>query len=133
MHITQHSDYALRVLILLTMRGEKLTIAQVAAHFRISQEHLRKVVHRLATLGYIVTTRGKQGGFALAKPAKEINVGRVIRDFEPHFDIVECLARQSHDCALLPACGLQGVLRKATDNFLATLDRYTLADIVPRS
>lgn len=131
MHITQHTDYALRVLILLAVRNEKLTIAHVAQHFGISQDHLRKVVHRLGLLGYVATVRGKQGGLALAMSPAQINVGQVLRDFEPHFNMVECFDARTNHCALFPACGLQGALRKATDNFLATLDGYTLADLLP--
>jgi Rrf2 family nitric oxide-sensitive transcriptional repressor len=132
MHITQHSDYALRVLILLAVRQEKTTIAQVAEYFGISLDHLRKVVHRLATLGYVSTTRGKQGGLALARPTTAINVGQVLRDFEPHFHMVECFNAQTNRCALFPACGLQGALQAATHSFLETLDGYTLADIIPQ-
>lgn len=131
MHITQHTDYALRVLILLAVRDERLTIAQIAEHFDISQDHLRKVVHRLGMLGYVATVRGKQGGLALAMTPADINVGRVLRDFEPHFNMVECFNAQTNHCALFPECGLQGALRKATASFLTTLDGYTLADIVP--
>lgn len=131
MHITRHSDYALRVLILLALRKEKVTIAQIAEHFGISQDHLRKVVHRLGTLGYVSTARGNQGGLTLALDPTQINVGRVLRDFEPHFDMVECFNARTNRCALFPECGLQDVLREATTNYLATLDRYTLADLVP--
>ncbi|MGE0080087.1 MAG: Rrf2 family transcriptional regulator [Thiohalomonadaceae bacterium] len=130
MHITQHTDYALRVLILLALRKEKVTIAQIAEHFAISQDHLRKVVHRLGMLGYVKTARGKQGGLTLAMAPAQVNVGQVLRDFEPHFDMVECFNARTNHCALFPECGLQGALREATARFLATLDGYTLADLL---
>lgn len=131
MRLTTFSDYSFRVLIYLgSAPGGLATIADIAAAYRISPNHLMKVVHYLAQAGYIETVRGKGGGMRLARPAESINVGRVLRDTEEGFDVVECLQPGRADCRIAPACVLKGALSEARDAFLAVLDRHTLADLL---
>ncbi len=70
MRLTLYTDYSLRVLIYLAQNPDKLvTISELADFYRISRNHLVKVVHELGLSGYIHTTRGKHGGIRLARPA----------------------------------------------------------------
>ncbi|MDA8384466.1 MAG: Rrf2 family transcriptional regulator [Betaproteobacteria bacterium] len=130
MQLTRFTDYSLRVLIYLAAHPARLaTIPEVAAAHRISQNHLMKVVHQLGLQGFIATQRGKGGGMRLARPPEEIRLGDVVRAMEENMALAECFDLGTQGCALLPGCGLKGVLLEARANFLATLDRYTLADI----
>ena len=131
MRLTTFSDYAFRVLIYLGSAPQSLaTIADIAKAYGVSENHLMKVVHQLARLGYVETVRGKGGGMRLARPASEINVGEVLRATEDGFAIVECMGEGGGDCRIARACALKGALGEAVEAFLATLDRYTLADLV---
>lgn len=131
MRLTTFSDYAFRVLIYVGSAPDGLaTIADIAAAYRISPDHLRKVVHLLGREGYVETLRGKGGGMRLAKPPQAINVGAVLRATEEGFDLVECLQSATPACRIAPACVLKGALAEARDAFLAVLDRYTLADLL---
>lgn len=133
MQLTLHTDYSLRVLIYLAERGDELaTISEVAEFYDISRNHLVKVVHHLAGEGFILTTRGKNGGMRLARAPEEISVGHVVRRMEPNFDIVECFNSESRACTVAPLCALKGVLYQAGEAFLGLLDRYTLADAIVR-
>ena len=49
---------------------------------------------------------------------------------EDSFDIVECFSAKNQDCPLLPACTLKSILVDARRNFMATLDRRTLQDVL---
>lgn len=131
MQLTLHTDYALRVLIYLAQKGEKLaTITEVADFYRISRNHLVKVVHHLAQENFIHTTRGKHGGIRLARDANLISIGQVVRRMEPNFDIVECFSNSNQPCTVTPICTLKEVLHRASSEFLALLDQYTVADAV---
>ncbi len=126
MKLTRYTDYALRVLMHLAARPERLSsIAEIARAYGISHNHLMKVVHDLRKEGYVAAVRGRSGGFRLGRPAAEINVGAVVRHTEEGFDLVEC-----GSCLIAPACGLTGVLNEALRAFMATLDGYSLADLV---
>ncbi len=131
MQLTQFTDYSLRSLMYLGAHPARLCrIAQIAAAYGISANHLMKVVNRLSSCGYVETIRGKGGGLRLARAPRLINLGAVVRDMEERFDIVECFNVQHQSCPLLPACTLRSVLNDAYRNFMSTLDRYTLEDVI---
>jgi len=131
MQLTHYTDYSLRVLVYLTLKkNNPVTISEIADYYKISRNHLVKIVNNLANLGYITTTRGKGGGMHLALPADKINVGEVVRNVEPHFNIVECFSEDHTDCRIEPICKLKQVLQSAADTFLSELDQYTLQDVI---
>lgn len=131
MRLTLMADYALRVLMYAAQRPERLcTIAEIAQAHEISETHLMKVTHRLALQGWIETVRGKGGGMRLAHDPRDINLGEVVRGIEPDFDLVECFASDGR-CTLTGRCRLAGLLGGALGAFMAHLDGFTLADLLP--
>lgn len=131
MQLTAYTDYSLRVLMYLAVHEDGLsTIAEMASVYGISKNHLMKIVHQLGQEGFIETVRGRGGGLRLGQPPKRVKLGDVVRQMEPHFNIVECLDPATNHCPITPACGLSRVLVEAREAFLAVLDRYTLADII---
>jgi Rrf2 family nitric oxide-sensitive transcriptional repressor len=130
MHLKQYTDYSLRVLIYLGIHPERLvTIAEIAEAFGISKNHLMKVVNDLVTKGYIQSVKGKFGGLRLNLDPSAIQIGAVVRQMEGDFELVECHGT-SNTCRILPACKLKQVLFEATQQFLAALDPYSLADVI---
>lgn len=129
MHLTNFSDYALRVLIYLSLRNEKSSIAEVSKILNLSENHLMKVVHRLAKLGYIQSLRGKNGGIQMALAPRKINLGKIIVELEPNFNIAECFDEEKGLCILSPECRLKGYFNEAKKAFLKTLGKYSLADL----
>lgn len=128
MQLTRHTDYGLRTLVYLALRpDERITAAEIADAFEVSQNHLQKVVQHLAGFGVVHTQRGKNGGITLAESPDSIRVGAVVRALEEGLDIVNCTRPW---CPVLPACRLKGVLSNARDAFLAVLDDCTLADLL---
>lgn len=129
MRLTRYTDYAMRVLLHLAARGDDglPSIGEIAALYKISQNHLMKVVQDLGKAGFVRTVRGRGGGVALARPAGQIVVGQVVRQTEEGFQLVDC-----GGCVIAPACTLPRVLNEATAAFIAVLDKYTLEDLLDR-
>lgn len=131
MHLTVYTDYALRLLMYLAVKEDGLaTIAEVAASYRISRNHLMKVAHQLGLAGYVETVRGRRGGLRLAKPAGEIGLGDVVRSTEQDIALVPCFDPAAPTCAIAPCCGLRGALDEARAAFFGVLDEYSLGDLV---
>ncbi len=130
MQLTQFTDYSFRVLMFLAVKDDAATIGEIVESYNVSRNHLTKVVHNLARMGYIKSARGKGGGIRLARKPEEINIGRLVLATEPNFDLVECFKAETAGCPLTPACMLRRVLGEAQRSFIETLDRYTLADLV---
>ena len=125
MKLSRYTDYALRVLMHIAVRGDRASsIPEIARAYLISEDHLRKVVHSLGREGFIATQRGRGGGLRLARPPGEINLGAVVRHTEDSFRLVPC-----PECLISPVCRLPGVLNEAVQAFLGVLDKYTLADL----
>ncbi|WP_425408581.1 RrF2 family transcriptional regulator [Hyphococcus sp.] len=134
MRLNLQTDYALRMLMHLAVNTDRLcTIADIAARYAISKNHLMKVAHALGKEGYIETIRGRTGGLSLALPADEINIGEVVRKMEADFALVECFQGGAGECVITPACRLKNVLSEAVCAFFSVLDNYTLDDLVRRN
>lgn len=133
MKLSSFTDYALRVLIFLaTDATRRATIAEIAQAFQISENHLIKVVHLLGQKGWVSTVRGKGGGLSLARPAKDVVVGQVVRDTEGAALPAECFNSDGGRCCIAPVCQLRDVLGEAVDAFYQVLDAYTVADLVQK-
>lgn len=125
MRLTLHTDYALRIMILLAQHPDRLwSISEISRSYGISHNHLMKVAHALVKAELVASVRGRKGGLRLARPPEGISVGSVVRQMEDGFDLVDCSA-----CVVGHGCGLRGLLGKATGAFLAVLDSCSLSDL----
>lgn len=132
MRLTVLTDYSLRVLMYAGTQPDRLvTIQEIATAYRISENHLMKVVHGLALIGFIETVRGRGGGFKLRRPAETITVGEVIRAVEDDFALVECMG-SGDTCRITDVCRLKRVLKQALHAYFEVLDAWTLADLVAK-
>lgn len=133
MQLSLHTDYGLRVLMLLGASGEQMTIDEIARRYGISRNHLAKVVQALQAEGLVETLRGRGGGLRLARDPQTIVIGEVVRRLERFDGFVSCMGPgmgSGADCAIIGACRLKPALAGALDAFLAHLDRFTLADML---
>jgi Rrf2 family nitric oxide-sensitive transcriptional repressor len=128
MHLSNYTDYAYRILIYVSVNRKRCTLNEISTQFNVSLEHLRKVVHALGKSGYIATFKGKNGGFELNRPANEINVGDVFKDFElAKNHIIDCDKKM---CILNHGCKLKKVLFDSQQAFITELSKYTIQDLI---
>ena len=124
MQLTQHTDFGLRLLIVLARNGDApVPLSSFAAQQGLSYNHVAKVAQALVHAGFIISQRGRSGGVSLARPAERISVGEVVRSLEPNLRLANC-----GNCALRFDCGTSGILAKALAAFFAILDETTLAE-----
>lgn len=128
MHLTKFTDNSLRVLIYVSANDDrKVNISEIAQMCAIPRNHLTKVIHTMALKGLITTSRGKGGGVSMAHPPDQLKVGAVIREMEGLGEIINC---ETPKCPMARMCELRSILRKGQDAFFATLDEYTVADLI---
>jgi Rrf2 family nitric oxide-sensitive transcriptional repressor len=128
MQLTQFTDYSLRVLMFVGKeRGRVCTMREIAAFYGISMEHLRKVIHKMARLGYLDSARGRGGGVTLGCAPDNIRIGELIVAMEEDLNIVNCEALA---CVLTRGCSLKLALNRASRAFIDSLNRTTLADLL---
>ncbi|ARU00431.1 RrF2 family transcriptional regulator [Yoonia vestfoldensis] len=133
MRLTSFTDYGLRVLMRMAGDPDRAhTAADLAAEFRISRNHLAKVISALAAAGLLQTRRGGGGGAMLARAPEDIRLGDVVAVLEADQALVECFASDTNTCTLTPHCRLKARLAHAETAFIDDLNRSTLADCVYR-
>lgn len=134
MRLTSFTDYGLRVLMRMAGTPDRaFTAADLAAEFRVSRNHLAKVISALAAAGLLETRRGGGGGAMLARAPEDIRLGDVVAILEADQALVECFTSGTNTCTLTPHCRLKARLAHAEATFLADLNRSTLAECVYRT
>ena len=130
MQLTLHADYSLRILLYLAENPDRyVSTREISEAYRISRNHLVRVVQTLHGHGFLEVAEGRSGGVKLAHDPAAINLGQVVRKAEASFRIVECFDLETNTCPIVPACRLRGVLTRALDAFFTVLDGCTLADL----
>ena len=130
MRLTLHTDYALRALMYLGLRGgSSASIRDISEAYGISEHHMTKVIHGLGRAGFVATRRGRGGGLRLAMRPEQIAIGSVVRHTEEDMALVPCFSGRE-GCAIDGPCRLQPLLAEAMAAFMAVLDGATLADLI---
>ncbi|NDW44591.1 Rrf2 family transcriptional regulator [Ruegeria sp. PrR005] len=133
MRLTTFTDFGLRALMRMAGTPDRpFTTAELADEFRVSRNHLAKVISALASAGYLDTRRGGGGGAILARRPEDIRLGEVVAYLERDQALVECFLPDGVACTLSPRCRLKARLSEAEAAFIADLNRSTLADCVYR-
>ena len=135
MKLSAQDEYGLRILLRIARHpGEEgLPIPVLAELEGISQPYAAKILRSLRLGGFLQSTKGKNGGYQLAKPAEQIKVGNVLKALGGKlFDEEYCkgvtgttrICTNSVDCSVR---SLWSVIQRAVDQLL---DQISLADML---
>ena len=92
MRITQESDYALRMVYLLTLeRGQTCDAADLSQRAGITQQFALKILRKLSRAGLICSVRGAGGGYRIAEPCENISMRDVIEAINGEIQLSQCL------------------------------------------
>ncbi|QIC63188.1 RrF2 family transcriptional regulator [Acinetobacter schindleri] len=128
MQLNKFTDYALRILMYIAQPKEMpYTIAELANELQVSENHAMKIVHFMAKQDWLITTRGRGGGIRMNPLTLKIPLGQIVRILQQDSQVVEC---NTPPCVLRKNCGLKGILDDAVEQFYASLDQYTLSEVV---
>ena len=137
MKLSKRGEYALRALIDFGIAQELgrplLKIGELVEKERLPVKFLEQILTQLRGAGYIETKRGKAGGYFLAKPTKEISLGRVIRLIDGPLAPISCVSVTAYERCTCPDeahCGLRMLMLDVRNAIAKILDRYVLADVV---
>lgn len=131
MQLSKFTDYAFRALIYLAKHQDELsTVEALAAQLEVSEHHLKKVIHKLGTTDYVVSTKGRGGGLKLGLPPEQINLGEVLKVTEDNLALVECLGEGGCCTYIDSGCKLKGIITQSLDKFIEEFSQYSLKDIM---
>src|SRR6266480_8030482 len=137
MKLSKRGEYALRALIDLGIAQELgfpiLQASVLATKEKLPVKFLEQILAQLKLGGYVKSTRGKLGGYSLAKPTRRIKFGSVIRLIEGPLAPIRCVSQTDYARCSCPDevhCGLRMLMLDVRNAIAKLLDRYTLAEIV---
>jgi Rrf2 family iron-sulfur cluster assembly transcriptional regulator len=135
MKLSSQEEYGLRCLLQLGREGDErsLTIAEMSQREGISTPNVAKIMRILRRAGFVHSTRGKAGGYTLARPAAKIHVSEVLvalggRLFDSKF--CDRHAGLALHCANLGDCSIRPVLRHLQEAVDQVLGQLTLKSLL---
>jgi len=135
--LSQQSRYALKALIYLAGLDQQIGAkprpsAEIAAEANIPRKFLEAILLDLKLAGIVHSTRGKAGGYVLARSPEQITFGEVIRVTDGPLALIHCASQKFYrrclDCQDEAACALRRIMIEARTQLAAVLDARTLAD-----
>ena len=135
MKLSSQEEYGLRCLLRLGREpdGDSLTIAQLSCQEGISAANVAKMMRVLRRARLVTSTRGKDGGYALARPADQVRVSEVLAALGGRlFDAAFCDTHSGGTglCAHMGDCSIRSVWRMLQDAIDGVLGRMTLKDLL---
>lgn len=131
MTLSKFSDYAFRLLIYLANNTDRLcTVEELASNLDISENHLKKIVQRLAKTDYITSLKGRNGGLKLGMNPEEIFLDKILLITEEGLDSSECFSSARHSCNYSCNCKFKKILNNSVNMFINEFSKSTLKDIL---
>lgn len=129
LRISKLTDYATALLVQLARRGDvHVSAQQLAVELGLPPPTVARLLKRLAQAGLVVSQRGKGGGYGLARPAREIDLARVIAAIDGPVALTECALGDGH-CGLERDCATKANWRLISQAVRVALEAVSLADL----
>lgn len=134
MMISTRGRYALRVLIDMAEHPSsgRIPLKEIAERQEISEKYLESIVKDLVKAGIIEGTRGKGGGYQLARTPDQINVYDIISLMEGTLAPVSCLEAGKTPCMRMSDCRTLLLWKGLDEAVRSYLSGYTVADLMHR-
>jgi len=130
LRVSKLTDYATVVMTCLAGAGDEVQSAQaLAERARLELPTVSKLLKQLAQAGLVVSTRGINGGYRLARRPREITIADIVTAMEGPIGMTECSAHAG-TCGHEPHCGVRVNWRRISQAIAAALESVTLADMV---
>lgn len=131
MHVPVKVDYAVRALVDISLhesKGRFVRSSDTAKRTSIPKAYLAQVLHSLRKAGFVASTRGPNGGHALAMDAGSIRLSQIMALLDTSDNLVQCLG-DSQTCCQLPNCAQQYVWKNVAQAVYGVLDAVTIGDL----
>lgn len=132
MNVTSKGRYALRVMLDLAQHTDDgfISLKTIADRQGISMKYLEMIVANLKKAGLVDSTRGKEGGYKLLRPAEDYTAGEILRSIEDNLAPVSCIRAGSVTCEHAAACLTVPMWKELDDITNTYLDTVTLRDLL---
>jgi FeS assembly SUF system regulator len=129
LRMSKLTEYGTLVLAQLAASGTGLTTCSaVAEATRLGQPTVSKLLKLLVRSGLVVSVRGPQGGYALARSADKITAAEILDALEGPVAITAC-SSAAGICDLESHCRVGAAWQRINRSIRTALESVTLADL----
>jgi Rrf2 family protein len=134
MRLSTRGRYGTRLMVDLAQHyaDGPIPLAEIAKRQDLSAKYLEQLIILLKGTGLIRSTRGRLGGYMLAKRPEEINLGEIIETLEGRLAIVDCVTEPDL-CDRSLDCPTRGIWVGMTDILKKQLFSLSLQDVVQKT
>jgi Rrf2 family transcriptional regulator, iron-sulfur cluster assembly transcription factor len=134
MKISTKGRYALRIMIDLAQHDNDkyISLKDISERQEISMKYLEMIVGVLNKAGFVLSLRGKSGGYKLAKKPCDYTAGSILKLTEGNLAPVACLECEINQCPRADHCitlPMWQKLGKLVDDYLESI---TIEDLINR-
>ena len=133
--LSQKAKYAIKALLVLARAQDENLLVQagdISADQNIPKKFLDLIFFELRRHGLVQSTRGREGGYSLARPAAEISIAAIVRAVDGPLAPLPCASvkfyRRCSDCEDEKTCEVRRLMREVRDAASAILDNTSLAE-----
>lgn len=132
MKISKKCQYALKAIFELAWRnsGELVKTHDIADAQQISPRFTEIILNELKHGGFVESRRGNEGGYMLARDARDLTVREVVECIEGLISVVPDAAKDSRKMAFLGNEAFKELWRAVNNAVCEVCDNKTFADLV---
>ena len=133
MSVSSKCYYAIRAVYALSAHEgpDPLKIAEIALREKIPIRFLEVILSQLKGGGFVVSRRGAEGGYRLARAADGLTVGEIMRYVDGPIAPVDCVSQsRPKECEFHGDCHFFGFWGRVRQAMSDVVDRTTFADLV---
>ncbi len=125
------TDYAILILAHLARSPGTLTAHELAARSRVPVPTVSKLAKELSKAGLVVSHRGRNGGYGLARPPDQISVAEIVEALEGPIALTECAKPGRIDCDIEDTCVARATWDPVSRAIESALRGLPLSSIAP--
>ena len=132
MQLNLTTDYAIRCLLTINEKGGGVSSKTISEEIAVEREFTQKILRSLRDAGLVTSTRGKEGGYSLARPLSEISMLDVLIVTEDTMCINRCL-EPDHYCSrhgIANGCPAHGFYTSFQRTLDKVLTEVSLQDVI---
>ncbi|MDN5871796.1 MAG: SUF system Fe-S cluster assembly regulator [Nitrococcus sp.] len=128
--INRETDYGISILTLMARRRqERFNAAELAQWRGLPQPMVSKILKHLARSQILVSYRGVQGGYTLARSPEQISLADIIVALEGPIALTECVVGGADTCQYGSNCAVSARWRHINQKIRTALEAISLAEM----
>jgi Rrf2 family protein len=134
MYITLESDYAVRIVSVLSLDGERIDAKTISERACVTLRFALKILRKLVSADIVKSYKGTRGGYQLNMNPSEITLRMVIEAIEGTYYFSRCLSDE-HECnrGASGVCCYRKAFGEITEVVRRQLESYNFADLIAGS